>query len=136
MPTKTKAFESLNFKFKPVVLEILEQLEAKGYQPFVAEGLRSIEQQREKVNKGYSKTMNSYHLSGMAADIVDKRWLWNIPLSHPFWKDLGEITLNLAKTTPGLRWGGVWQEGRMERFLRALKGQEKFFVDPAHVELR
>lgn len=36
----------------------------------VIEGLRSIERQRELVNKGMSKTMNSRHLTGHAVDII------------------------------------------------------------------
>lgn len=136
MPVKNKAFESLEDRFKPIVLEIMTRLEAKGWQPQVIEGRRTIAQQREKVAKGYSKTMHSYHLTGMAADICDKRYLWNIPLSHQYWKDQGEIVLDLAKTNKGLRWGGVWAEGKMQRFLDYLRGKTKYFVDVAHVELR
>jgi hypothetical protein len=136
MPFYNKALNSLQPKFKPIVLEILTRLEAKGWQPIVAEGLRTVEQQREKVRLGYSQTMNSYHLTGMAADIVDKRYLWNIPLSHQYWKDQGEVVLELAKTNPGLRWGGVWAVGKMQRFVDYLLGKTKYFVDVAHVELR
>lgn len=136
MPIINKALESLNPRFKPIVLEILTRLEAKGYQAAVIEGLRTKEQQAEKVRLGYSTTMHSYHLTGFAADICDKRYLWNIPLSHPFWKDLGDIVLDLSKQNPGLRWGGVWAVGKMERFTDYLKGRTKYFVDVAHVELR
>lgn len=130
------AFESLDPKFKPIVLEILKRLEAKGWQPIVAEGRRTIAQQRHKVARGVSQTMNSYHLSGMAADIVDKRYMWNIPLSHKYWMDQGEIVLDLARTNKGLYWGGVWKVGVMQRFLDYLKGKTKYFADVAHCELR
>lgn len=136
MPIINKAFESLEPKFKPIVLEILKRLEALGYKPIVAEGRRTLAQQREKVKLGYSQTMNSYHLTGMAADIVDKRYNWDIPLSHPYWKAQGEIVLDLAKTNKGLYWGGVWKVGLMQRFVDYLKGKTKYFVDCAHVELR
>jgi len=81
MPIINNAFKSLNDKFKPIVLEIMTRLEAKGWRPIVAEGLRTRAHQAEKVRKGYSTTMNSYHLTGMAADIVDKRYNWDIPLT-------------------------------------------------------
>jgi hypothetical protein len=136
MYTLNSQYQSLDDRFKPIVLEILKRLAAKGWQPIVAEGKRTIEQQREKVRRGVSQTMNSYHLSGMAADIIDKRHAWNIPLSHQYWKDQGEIVLELAKTNKGLYWGGVWKVGLMQRFLDYLKGRTKYFVDVAHVELR
>lgn len=135
MPILNAAYKSLNDKFKPIVLEIMTQLETKGYQPIVAEGLRTRAQQAEKVRLGYSQTMNSYHLSGFAADIVDKRYMWDIPLSHQYWKDQGLIVENLAKKNPGLRWGGTWGKG-YQRYLDYVLGKTKYFVDVAHVELR
>lgn len=135
MPTINKAFESLEAKFKPIVLEIMTRLEAKGWQPIVAEGRRTLAQQKEKVRLGYSKTLNSYHLTGMAADIVDKRYMWNIPLSHQYWKDQGAIVNELAKSNPGLQWGGDWGKG-YQRYLNYLLGKTKYFVDVAHCELR
>lgn len=129
------AFDSLEPRFKPIVAEVIKRLEAKGYQPIVAEGRRTIEQQREKVRKGYSTTLHSYHLTGLAADIVDKRYMWDIPLSHPYWLAQGEIVHDLMKTNPGLDWGGDWGKP-IQRFLDYLKGRTKYFVDVAHVELR
>lgn len=134
--TYNKAFDSLDPKFKPIVAEIMQRLSEKGYQPIVCEGKRTIEQQREKVRRGVSQTMNSYHLTGMAADIVDQRYMWNIPLSHPYWRTQGEIILDLARTNKGLYWGGVWKVGLMQRFLDFLKGKNRYFVDVAHCELR
>jgi hypothetical protein len=135
MPIINKAFESLDPKFKPIVLEVLTRMEAKGWQPFVCEGKRSVAQQREKVRLGYSKTMNSYHLTGKAADIVDKRYMWDIGLSHQYWKDQGAIVNELAAKYPGLQWGGDWGKG-YQRYLNYLLGKTKYFVDVAHVELR
>ena len=36
----------------------------------VVEGVRTLARQKELVKKGYSKTMNSYHLYGLAVDLV------------------------------------------------------------------
>jgi hypothetical protein len=135
MPIQNAAYNSLENKFKPIVLEILTRLEQLGYQPFVCEGRRTIAQQREKVRKGYSKTMNSYHLSGMAADIVDKRYMWDIPISHQYWKDQGKIVEDLKKTNKGLYWGGSWKYP-YQRYVDYLLGKTRYFVDVAHVELR
>lgn len=127
--------DSLQPDFKPIVEEMIAKLKEKGWQPYVAEGRRTIEEQKEKVRRGYSTTMNSYHLSGFAADIVDKRYLWDIPLSHQYWKDQGSIVEELAKKYPGLRWGGDWGKG-YQRYLDYISGKTKYFVDVAHVELR
>lgn len=135
MPIINKAFESLEPRFKPIVLEIMKRLEAKGWQPQVFEGRRTVAQQREKVRRGVSKTMNSYHLTGMAADICDRRYAWNIPLSHQYWKDQGAIVNELAKTNKGLVWGGDWGQG-YQRYLNYLLGKTKFFVDVAHIQLK
>jgi len=135
MPVKNKAFESLENRFKPIVLEIMTRLETKGWKPQVIEGRRTLAQQKEKVKKGYSKTMRSYHLTGMAADICDVRYMWNIPLSHQYWKDQGAIVEELAKQNKGLQWGGTWGKG-YQRYLNYLLGKTKYFVDVAHVELR
>ncbi len=101
--------------FRAKVERILRRLQSLGWQPRVAEGRRSVAQQREKVRKGYSKTMNSYHLYGNAADIIDRRWGWKIPQSHRFWRDLGR-----AAAAEGLTWGGNWRS----------------FKDVAHVQAR
>lgn len=134
MPIINAAFNSLEDRFKPIVLEIMKRLEAKGWQPMVAEGRRTRAQQAYKVKMGYSTTMNSYHLTGMAADIVDKRYAWNIPLSHQYWKDQGAVVNELRKTIPALKWGGDWGRG-YQRYLDFLLGKTKYFVDVAHVQL-
>jgi len=135
MPTINAAFNSLEPRFKPIVLEVLKQLEAQGFQPIVAEGRRTVSQQREKVRLGYSHTMNSYHLTGMAADIVDKRYMWNVPLSHAYWIAQGKVVESMKASNPGLRWGGTWASP-YQRFVDYLAGRTKYFVDVAHVELR
>ena len=93
---------------------ILIDLQNKGWQPKIIELCRTREQQREKINDGYSQTMRSLHLKGRAVDIADMRYLWTIPQSHKFWKDLGK-----ACRKQGLIWGGDW----------------KGFTDVAHCEM-
>jgi len=73
--------------------EVLDRLWALEWQPVIAEGKRTVAQQREKVRKGYSQTMNSRHLSGRAVDVIDRRWGWSGPCAdkdHQFWVDLAE----------------------------------------------
>jgi hypothetical protein len=96
---------------------IMQDLRNQGYQPKIASGIRTPEEQAEKVRLGYSQTQNSKHLYGKAADIVDQRWGWDGPAAdpnHPFWNALGE-----AAKRHGVQWGGDW----------------KNFRDPAHVQV-
>ena len=115
----TRNFEGLDEDFSPKVKSVLRALHAKGWQPRVAEGFRTIEQQQEKIDAGHSSLKdpnNSKHVQGLAADIIDQRWGWGGEASdtnHQFWQDLGE-----AARAEGLTWGGDW----------------KSFKDVAHVE--
>lgn len=112
----TSNLNGLKPEFRVKVENVLRKLQAKGWQPKVAEGLRTVEQQKEKVQKGFSKTLKSKHLDGLAADIIDKRYGWGkeaANLDFQFWKDLGQ-----AATEESLTWGGNF----------------KNFPDVAHVE--
>jgi hypothetical protein len=101
--------------FRTKIDKVLADMTARGYQPTVASGMRTQAEQDEKVRQGYSKTRNSHHLHGRAADIVDKRWGWNGPKDEleKYWQALGE-----AAAAQGLTWGGNW----------------KNFRDPAHLQ--
>jgi peptidoglycan L-alanyl-D-glutamate endopeptidase CwlK len=106
---------------KPVFREKVEltmiELEQQGWDPRVAEGLRTPAQQAAKVSGGTSRTLNSAHLKGYGADIIDRRWGWGGPAakhSFRFWHELGG-----AAQRQGLTWGGLWRT----------------FPDPAHVEM-
>ena len=130
-------YQTLHPSLKPRVDRILKALTAKGWQPIVASGGRTVAEQKIKVAKGYSKTMQSRHIGGFAADIVDKRYGWNIAINHPFWLDLGTEALK----DPKLRWGGIWSNtARLPIFIRAVKEKKlrliTWFCDVAHVELR
>lgn len=89
--------------FLQKVLSVLTCLELKGWMPRVASGLRSAEEQAQKVAQGFSNTLNSKHLEGKGADIIDRRYAWSIPKTHPFWQDL-----KACSQVQGLIWGGDW----------------------------
>ena len=116
-PRNSKKIHLLEPVIQGIISALLRNLWNMGWQPVIAEGKRTKAQQREKVRLGYSKTMNSRHLSGLAVDIIDRRWGWHGPCAdkdHQFWVDLASEAQEL-----GLFSGRVW---RMK--------------DVAHVELR
>lgn len=74
----------------------------------VAEGVRSVERQRELFIAGASKTMKSRHLSGHAVDLVayvgaEVRWDW--PLYH---KIADAMKRSASSLGVAIVWGGDW----------------------------
>lgn len=136
LTVKNLANKNLKPELVEKVKKVLNAMEDAGYQPAVWEGYRTKAQQKEKVDKGYSTTMNSKHCKGLAVDIVDKRHLWNINYVHPFWSTLGR-----AYEEHGLRWGGVWKLGKarwpiIEKAIATNKPKLiDWFFDGAHGEL-
>lgn len=150
MPTKNKPFLSLKPQFQTVIWNILIELESEEFKPAVIEGLRTKAQQAEKVRLGYSKTMNSIHLSGLAADICDTREMWDKGLVRPFWWALYKIAKAQNLTTGRLRYGLTWDKSEraiiykkvlddlMTGKLTQKQADEKitWFCDVAHIELK
>ena len=125
--------------FRAKVEAVLRALEGHGWEPIVAEALRTEAQQRVKVNAGFSRTMRSKHLPGpdglaRAADIVLKGHGWNAP--ERFWRMLGSSALG-----HGLIWGGLFGLNRRMKaaLIKSLADKDwdsmaKRGWDPAHLE--
>ena len=75
----------------------------------VAEGVRSLERQRELVAAGRSQTMNSRHLTGHAVDLwilVNNTVNWEMPR----YRKLAGIVLACAdELGVPVEWGGNWR---------------------------
>jgi len=114
----------------------------------VIQGLRTLDEQKELVAKGASKTMKSLHLEGKALDImafVNSRASWELNL----YDDLADA-IKQAAIIVGvpIRWGAAWHiddirkwEGTMEEAmnayidLRRSQGRRPF-IDGPHFEIR
>ena len=72
----------------------------------VIEGLRSKARQRELVNDGKSKTMNSRHLTGHAVDIAPWPISWDWEYFYPIADAMKEAADELGVA---LEWGGDWK---------------------------
>jgi len=104
------------------VIRVVARLEVRRYKPEVKQTLRTIQQQRNLLNRKDkpTKTIKSYHRNQAgqgagAADVVDKRWGWNdkIPECDQYFKDQIQIV-----GEEGLESGGTW----------------KTLYDPAHMQ--
>ena len=109
--------EGVDERLKTVVIECA----ARCPFPFnVSEGLRTVEQQREYVKQGKSRTMNSKHLTGKAVDLYPltmnrKQVDWSR------FEELADLMFQVAKDQDTeIVWGGNW----------------KTLVDKCHFELR
>lgn len=71
----------------------------------VIDGLRTVEEQRENIDRGVSWTLNSRHLTGHAIDFVPATFNW---------EDLEafERVYNcISRYNSDLVWGGDWKVG-------------------------
>lgn len=134
--------------FRAGVADLVARMAELGEPARVYEGLRTLEQQREKVRLGYSKTLKSAHLPGpdglaQAADVAHKSLGWNA--SKRFWLIVGSWCL-----FKGWNWGGLYgltpvQKVSLRDAILELRRQgwpkrsplyeHKLGWDPAHVSL-
>jgi len=113
----------------------------------VAEGLRSIETQRQYVAAGKSQTMNSKHLTGDAVDIVayiGSSISWELNL----YDDIAQaFRVAAIENDLPLKWGAAWSVGDIRDYdgsmaeamndyidLRRSQGRRPF-IDAPHFEI-
>ena len=113
-------------RFAAMLGMLLTKAAILGTPVVILELYRSIETQRAYVSRGASKTMNSKHLQGLAADLAfleDIEDDGKINFAPDKYKDLGEYWESL-----GGRWGG--------RFgVKPEDYDKKFGWDCGHFEL-
>lgn len=136
--------------FRAKVQATLDSLESLGEDPKIFETIRTVAEQREKVRRGVSKTMRSYHLKrgkdgkAKAADVASKSKGWNV--GPRFWLILGA---NCQSRKIG--WGGLFGLSKKQRGalasvfneLREARWPENHYLygtklplgwDPAHLQ--
>lgn len=62
--------EKLIEPFRTSIKELIKRANAQGIPAFITETTRTLEEQKENVRKGFSRTLKSKHLTGEAADIA------------------------------------------------------------------
>lgn len=112
----------------------------------VHDGIRTLDEQKQLVKSGASKTLKSRHLTGHAVDLVPYingklRWKW-----EPIYQIAEAVRSAAEELEIPIRWGGAWDmlltssdeptedlvTGYIER--RRSEGK-KAFIDGPHYEL-
>ena len=91
---------------------ITEASKRTGYTYRLGSGVRSSQEQAEKVAEGYSKTYDSRHLSGNARDVLafDSSGRYITDGSHAAYKALGDVYREKAPSASlSVKWGGDFQ---------------------------
>lgn len=105
--------ESMHPDLRPRVRGGLKGLAARGFQPMIFYGWRSVEVQQKKLKEGKSHVKFSFHNAtnrdgtpcSYAADVVDQRWNWEADAEkNGYWLAVGAE----AKAN-NLYWGGTWE---------------------------
>jgi peptidoglycan L-alanyl-D-glutamate endopeptidase CwlK len=111
-----KKLRSMKPEMAAKVRVVLDRLAARGFQPKIFYGWRSVAVQAQLFAEGKSKVRFSFHNAQLpdgtpgsyAADIIDARYAWTAQAeSSGFWKALGE-----EARAEGMVWGGDWASFR------------------------
>jgi peptidoglycan L-alanyl-D-glutamate endopeptidase CwlK len=84
----------------------------------VTQGIRTLEEQRQMVKDGASRTMNSKHLIGDAVDLVayrGKNITWEMAYYYKIYAAMRVAYFDCAKFKRDdvkMRWGGAWNTTR------------------------
>ena len=141
MPDDSTKLSSVHPSFRSIVSGVISKLNEKGFDPIIGSGYRSAKSQKEKIEKGYSK---SKHLIGShtsldsegnraayAVDIVSDKHRWSDTQgAFDFFQALGEI---VESDYPNdIVWGGSW-----ERKDKTIDGKNyNIGWDPAHIQYK
>lgn len=104
----TKSLAELNGVDHRLVSVVKRAIEITEVDFAVHDGIRTVEEQRQYVAKGTSKTMRSKHLEGRAVDLVPwingkLRWEWG-----SIYHIAAAMVLAAREKGVKLRWGGAW----------------------------
>jgi len=114
----------------PELVEVVKRaIELTDVDFGVIQGLRTLEEQKELVAKGASKTMKSKHLTGDAVDLaayVGSRLSWEITL----YDNIADAMKQAAEEKGvSLRWGAAWQINNIVKHSGTMQDATNEYVD-------
>lgn len=93
--------EGVDDRLRALAFKALEMIDCK-----VISGVRTLDEQKQLVESGDSKTLNSKHLTGKAIDIAPHPINWEDTVS--FYHFSGIIRGMAHELGISVRWGGDW----------------------------
>lgn len=149
MPTYilgTRSLKELNGVHPDLVRVVKRAIQITPIDFAVADGIRTIEEQRAFVASGASKTMDSRHLTGHAVDLVafvGNKGRWEMDL---LCKVAEAMRAAAIECSVPIRWGGNWDvlltstdaplEDVVHDYIqKRIDAGRKPFVDAPHFEL-
>jgi len=92
-------------------------------------GMRTLEEQRELVEKGASQTMKSKHLQGYAVDLmayIGSRGSWELNL----YDDIADAMAESAREIDvPIRWGAAWNVPNIAQFTGDMEDAMNHYID-------
>lgn len=141
-----KSLSELKGVNKDLVAVVKRAIEITPQDFSVHDGIRTIEEQKELVKSGASKTLNSRHITGHAVDLVPYingklRWEW-----EPIYQICDAVRSAALELDIPIRWGGAWDTSLtaedeapedivIDYTARRKKKGKKAFLDGPHYEL-
>lgn len=141
-----RSLDELNGVHADLVAVVKRAIEITVQDFSVHDGIRSLEEQRELVARGASKTLESRHITGHAVDLVPYingklRWEWD-----PIYHIADAVRMAAREQGVAIRWGGAWdvpftdsQESPedlvADYVARRKRAGKKAFIDGPHYEL-
>ena len=104
-----RSLKNLEGVHSDLVMVVSRALELTEVDFVVVEGIRTLEKQRQYVEAGASKTMNSRHLTGHAVDLiawVDRTVNWSLTYYEKIAAAMKEAGRELGIP---VEWGGDWK---------------------------
>ena len=95
----------------------------------VIEGIRTVERQKELVEKGASKTMKSKHLEGKAVDLmayIDGRGCWELNVYDEIADAMKQAAI---EADVGLVWGAAWNVDDIREWEGSMEDAMNYYID-------
>ena len=141
-----RSLAELNGVHDDLVLVVKRAIELTPVDFAVHDGIRTLEEQRELVARGASKTLHSRHLTGHAVDLVpyiNRKLRWEWDAIYPIADAMREAAHQYGIP---LRWGGCWSllltdnptapEHLVQLYVdEQRRNNRRAFIDGPHYEL-
>ena len=131
-----RSLDNLNGVDSKLVAVVKRAIELTKVDFGVIEGLRTVERQRELVDKGASQTMASKHVEGKAVDLmayIGSRASWELNL----YDDIADAVKAAAiELDVPVRWGAAWQVADIRKWQGTMASAMNAYIDERRAQGR